>query len=423
MPNPALSLLILFPEDVAAVGAYCQKIQAVLTEAGVTSECLVVVDPEEINALNQQAHPVKCAAAPAAHYGAAFRAGIDGAAGTYIIHLEMDLVHPEKLILKLWEAREEADLVIASRYVPGGKSNSPVVRRVLSRIGNQIFSRGLGLSIEDMTSAYRIYRRSQVQKVQIAADGFEVLQEALVKYYVAGYTIAEIPFNEPFLKPRLAWERLLAINWDYVKTHFNLWRLRNSIASADYDHRAFHSWVPPQRYWQRQRYKHISALLKGQEHSIDVGCGSSQIISSLPEGSLAIDILLNKLRYSRRYKNAVLSQASIFALPVPDASTPCVVCSQVIEHVPREGALEELDRVLQKGGLLILGTPDYSKWQWIVIERLYGLLLPQAYADEHITHYTYQSLLEVFVTQWGYQLEEARYILQGELILALRKPE
>jgi 2-polyprenyl-3-methyl-5-hydroxy-6-metoxy-1,4-benzoquinol methylase len=99
-----------------------------------------------------------------------------------------------------------------------------------------------------------------------------------------------------------------------------------------------------------------------------------------------------------------------------------VLCSQVVEHVPRANVLDELDRVLQSGGFLILGTPDYAKWQWVVIEWLYKILLPQAYADEHITHYTNRELIDEFVSKRGYELEAVRYILQGELILGLRKP-
>ena len=57
-----------------------------------------------------------------------------------------------------------------------------------------------------------------------------------------------------------------------------------------------------------------------------------------------------------------------------------------------------------------------------MIEWLYKILLPQAYADEHITHYTYQELVDEFVSKRGYTLEAVKYILKGELILALRKP-
>jgi ubiquinone/menaquinone biosynthesis C-methylase UbiE len=162
-------------------------------------------------------------------------------------------------------------------------------------------------------------------------------------------------------------------------------------------------------------------MLREKGKCLDVGCGSSRIIGALPQESIALDILIRKLRFARRYQHANI-QGSIFNLPVIDESFPCVLCSQVIEHVPRANVLDELDRVLQPGGFLILGTPDYAKWQWIVIEWLYKILLPQAYADEHITHYTYQELFDEFVNKRGYKLEVVRYILQGELILGLRKP-
>ncbi|HEY9528121.1 MAG TPA: class I SAM-dependent methyltransferase, partial [Anaerolineales bacterium] len=193
---------------------------------------------------------------------------------------------------------------------------------------------------------------------------------------------------------------------------------------ADYDARAYDALMPPQRYWQRQRYKIITRLISenGQNHRVvDVGCGSSRIIGALPAGSLVLDILIRKLRYSRRFGKPAV-QGSIFNLPVPDQSFPCVLCSQVIEHIPRANALDELDRVLQPGGFLILGTPDYGNWQWLVIEWLYKILLPQAYADEHITHYTQRELVDEFVTKRGYILESTSYILRGELILGLRKP-
>jgi hypothetical protein len=78
--------------------------------------------------------------------------------------------------------------------------------------------------------------------------------------------------------------------------------------------------------------------------------------------------------------------------------------------------------VLSPEGLLILGTPDYDKWEWVLIEKIYKWILPQAYADEHITHYTNKELIHEFVERRGYKLEDRHYILQGELILSLRKP-
>jgi len=83
--------------------------------------------------------------------------------------------------------------------------------------------------------------------------------------------------------------------------------------------------------------------------------------------------------------------------------------------------IDELCRVLQPGGRLVLGTPDYDRWEWVWMEKAYGLAAPGGYADEHISHYTRKGLLDEFARR-GYTHEATRYILRGELILAFRKP-
>jgi ubiquinone/menaquinone biosynthesis C-methylase UbiE len=154
---------------------------------------------------------------------------------------------------------------------------------------------------------------------------------------------------------------------------------------------------------------------------LDVGCGSSHIIGALPRGSVALDILLNKLRFARRF-GMPLVHGSGFALPFADGTFPCVLCSQVIEHVPMvPSMIDELCRVLKPGGRLVLGTPDYDRWEWVYVEKLYGFFAPGGYADEHISHYTQASLLELF-SRRGYTHEATRYVFRGELILAFRKP-
>jgi ubiquinone/menaquinone biosynthesis C-methylase UbiE len=122
----------------------------------------------------------------------------------------------------------------------------------------------------------------------------------------------------------------------------------------------------------------------------------------------------------RRY-GMPLVRGSVFALPVRDESFDCVVCSQVIEHIPFDDAIfAELRRVLRPGGLLVLGTPDYATIGWRTIEPLYGFFAPGGYKDEHITHYT-RAGLELLCREWGFRLEDVGYVLRSELILALRK--
>ena len=71
---------------------------------------------------------------------------------------------------------------------------------------------------------------------------------------------------------------------------------------------------------------------RGAGRTLDVGCGSSVILQIIND-VVGLDIRHNKLRYMRRY-DVPLVRGSVFALPVRDASFDCVVCSQVIEHIP-----------------------------------------------------------------------------------------
>lgn len=417
-----LTVLIYTGNAVENLMALLPQIQQSLTALSIAFETIVLADQihENTRKIIEQNRAVLLQPGIRG-YGAAFTAGLEQAKGEYVIVIDADHSRPATVLNDLWNARETADVIIASRYIPNGGANMPFMRRVLSKALNVVFSRGMDLNVHDMSSGFRLYKSHVIKKIRTENTNYDVLQEILVKTLMEGYLIREIPFKyESHIHDNL-FERLINFGLAYLKTYRRLWKLRNSIASADYDARAYNALMPPQRYWQRQRYKHITKLLHEKGKCLDVGCGSSRIIGALPPGSIALDILLRKLRYARRFKQFIV-QGSIFELPVTDESFPCVLCSQVIEHVPRANVLDELDRVLQPGGFLILGTPDYAKWQWVVIEWLYKILLPQAYADEHITHYTYRELTEEFVSKRGYKLEAVRYILQGELILGLRKP-
>jgi len=156
------------------------------------------------------------------------------------------------------------------------------------------------------------------------------------------------------------------------------------------------------------------------ERILDVGCGSSRILRDL-ENCVGFDIVRRKLRYMRRYDKPVV-EGTAFALPFSDAAFDSVVCSEVIEHIP-EGPepFLEMRRVLKPGGLLVLGTPDYGRRLWRIIERVYERTVPGGYAAEHTTHYTQQSLTEL-VQGLGFRVESVSYIFGCELVMSLRRP-
>ncbi|MBK7455575.1 MAG: glycosyltransferase [Anaerolineales bacterium] len=376
-----LSIIIPVVNDVDDLSILLPQIRSVLDTLTIIYEIIIVDALGDENLLRViQQNESQLLRQSANGYGTALVAGIQQSSGDYIVVMNADQAHPAAFLRDLWAVRESAEVVVASRYISNGQANMSSARKILSKVLNILFSRGLDLKIHDISSGFRLYKSCVIKNIATECTDYDILQEILVKLLMDGRQIREIPFSYQSPAHDNYFGRLMNFGWAYLKTFARMWKLRNSIASADYDVRAYDALMPPQRYWQRMRYKHITQLLAGQGQCLDVGCGSSRIVGALPPGSIALDILMRKLRYTRRFKRAAV-QGSIFNLPVPNESFPCVLCSQVIEHVPRANVLDELDRVLQPGGFLILGTPDYANWQWVLIEWLYKILLPQAYAD------------------------------------------
>jgi dolichol-phosphate mannosyltransferase len=348
-------------------------------------------------------------------YGRALRDGLDQAVGQYVLTLDADGSHDPSFLAAIWASRGDAEVVLASRYVKGGSADMPRPRRALSRILNAVLRRGLSLPYSDLSSGYRLYRRDAVAALPLQATGFDILQEILIRMAAEGYRVREVPFRYRAPGTSRAWLARFALS--NLKTFGAMWKLRNSIASADYDARAYDSVIPLQRYWQRRRYEVVTTMAAGAQRVLDVGCGSSRIIGS---GRLVgLDIVLAKLRYARRYGNPLV-HGSIFALPFKDGAFDCVICSEVIEHVSAdERVFSELGRVLEPGGRLILGTPDYDRRRWRALEWLYGRLSPGGYADEHITHYG-RTNLAAYLKARGMTVDAVEYVAGSEMVFSLR---
>lgn len=359
-------------------------------------------------------------------YGAALLEGIRESRARYVATMDADLSHRPTFIEDLWKHREQAEVLIASRYVPGGESQTHWFRRLCSRILNVTYTRLLSLPVHDISSGFRMYRRDILDDLQLRARDFDILEEVLIKIYAMGFRVLELPFRYLSRGTGRSHARFLRFGWSYLKTLARMWQLRNSIASADYDHRAFDSRIPLQRYWQRARHRIVMEFLdRSRSHKsnaiLDIGCGSSRIIQDLPN-AVGMDILLSKLRFLRT-RHPRLIQGSIFALPFADGLFDTVICSEVIEHIPdRPPLFDEISRVLRPGGTLILGTPDYGRWLWWILEWIYGKILPGGYAHEHITHYTRASLTERLMAH-GYAIQDIRFVGFCEMIFRARKEQ
>src|SRR5437867_284577 len=147
------------------------------------------------------------------------------------------------------------------------------MRRMLSRVLNIVYSHALSIPVRDMSSGYRLYRREILTSLPVHSKDFAALPEILTRLYAEGYRIAEVPFQFASRATGRSHVRLIRFAWLYLKTLWRLRRLRNSIESADYDHRAFDSLIPLQRYWQRTRYRIVQSFVSKEGRILDVGCG------------------------------------------------------------------------------------------------------------------------------------------------------
>jgi dolichol-phosphate mannosyltransferase len=397
------------------------RLKAVMERERISFE-IIVVDGGSSDGTSQAAVELgaRAVAERRRGYAGALETGFAEAQGDYVLTLDADLSHEPAFAAKLWRARTEADIIIASRYVRGGAAFAGTLRGWLSRLLNLWMRRVLSMPVRDLSSGFRLYRHEALRNLKLEARNFEVIEEALVKAYAQGYCVFEVPFTYFPRESGRSHARLLRFGLDLIRASASLWKLRNSIQSADYDDRAFYSLIPLQRYWQRRRHRITTSWARGATRVLDIGCGSSVIIQSL-NNAVGMDVSMGKLRFLRR-RGIELVRGSAFALPFKDATFDCVISSQVIEHIPYDETLfSEIVRVLQPGGGLIIGTPDYATVGWQIIEPLYGALLPGGYRDEHITHYTRESLTAILIRH-GLVHEETAYIARSELIMRFRKP-
>lgn len=419
---PEVSVIIPALNEGVSIGQLVAGVRAQLAALDVSSEVLVVDGgsmDETVRAASDAGARVVSQGGKG--YADALRTGFQSARGRFVVTMDADYSHDPDFLGTLWRARHQAPVVIASRYVPGGYAAMPLTRRLLSVILNSGSRWLLSIPIRDLSSGFRLYDRKVLKGIRTEASQFDVLIELLVLIFSRGWGVAEAPFH---YRPRFGGRshvRLWRFAKAYARTLAKLWALRNSLRSADYDDRAFSSRILIQRFWQRRRYAIVLGLLGRVGRVLDAGCGSSKILEALPQ-AVGLDLNFAALRFRSR-TNKDLVNADVRALPFKEETFEAIICSEVVQQIRDDPwVFRELGRVLAKGGVLILGTPDYGRWQWRWIEWWYTRLLPDAHGRAHVQRYTAASLA-ARLSEHGFVIRETRYICGAELILQCRKQD
>ena len=146
---------------------------------------------------------------------------------THLCEMDADLSHDPRYLPAMLGLTEVADLVLGSRYLPGGTTPGwSRARRLISRGGNLYARAVLGLPYRDLTGGFKVFRREVLEGVDLTAvqsRGYAFQVELTWRAHCAGYSVAEVPiaFSERArgrskmsseIFREAAW-RVLALRW------------------------------------------------------------------------------------------------------------------------------------------------------------------------------------------------------------------
>ncbi len=118
---------------------------------------------------------------------------------THILEMDADLSHPPEAVPRLLAAAADADLVLGSRYVPGGGVVGwPAHRRFISRGGSLYARTILGVGIRDLTGGFKCFRRRVLEGIDLSTvhgQGYVFQIELTYRTLRMGGRVAEVPIT------------------------------------------------------------------------------------------------------------------------------------------------------------------------------------------------------------------------------------
>jgi dolichol-phosphate mannosyltransferase len=159
--------------------------------------------------------------------------GIQHSTGETVVIMDSDFSHPPKIIPQLVEEikTSKCDIVIASRFVPGGVIDGwSTKRKLISKTAKGIAKAGLGVNESDPMSGFFAFKRKILDGIKFDAIGYKMLLEILVK--TKGAKVKEIPYT--FTDRTRGSSKLDSSTMlDYVKSVWKLYRYGHTAKVSD----------------------------------------------------------------------------------------------------------------------------------------------------------------------------------------------
>jgi hypothetical protein len=201
----------------------------------------------------------------------------------------------------------------------------------------------------------------------------------------------------------------IATIWNY---NFNLlWTFKVLVdfRSPGYEWESFYNGNPIQKWWKQSIAKTVWEWIPQDETLLDVGCGSSPIISKYSKAT-GIDTNYDKLKFMQ----TKLKDLQFYGfIPFKPETYENVICIEVLEHLnnPEELIKEISSRAVKK---VVIATPDYKKLMWSIAEKF------TPYKEDHKTKLN-RELLESICLKYNLHPVKFRYIAGCDLVELFEK--
>ena len=120
---------------------------------------------------------------PSDSFGDAIRSGIAASSedSTFLIFMDADGSHPPETVPRLLAQADNADVVVASRYIPGGSTDNSALLRFMSRLLNKTYALVLGIKCHDVSTNFKLYKTQSLKALTLTCTNFDIVEEILVR--------------------------------------------------------------------------------------------------------------------------------------------------------------------------------------------------------------------------------------------------
>ena len=192
---PAYDELLNLRELVPEIKRVTQQLQNFSTEILIVLPS--IAKPEEIQEIKNFGATV-IMRQPTDSFGDALRSGFAAVSESseFVLVMDADYSHNPLAIPRLLAASPGAHVVVASRYTHGGTTANSLLLKVMSRLLNLAYSIVLGINCRDISTNYKLYRRSDLKNIVLNCKDFDIVEEILFQVksiHGHSFVIREVP--------------------------------------------------------------------------------------------------------------------------------------------------------------------------------------------------------------------------------------